>query len=257
MKSEKKEYRSKLDKNWKLPFFFIVLGYLLAPATLEAETINTTVLFQPPPESEQPENTDGAASRQNQQCFKDFVTARNQEPTPTNQNITAIVPNENYGLTLTERPTFWVYLPQTSAQQVILSIKEEGSKPHWQQSVNLTGEAGIIGLQLSDDAPVLEVGQNYQWAVIVVCGNRPNPNDPVVTSWIKRIDAPVVNSSPTELAKAANYAKQGIWYDALDILITEGSSINDWRNIWTEYLQSGGLDTIANEPILGALSESP
>ena len=256
--AKKKHYR-KFSKNWKLPFFLTVLCYsLTSTATIKAETINTTILFQPPPESEQPDNTDSAASRSgtldgNKQCFQDFVTNQDQKSTAINQSIIPIVPKENYGLTLKERPTFWVYLPKTSAQQIILSVREEGAKPHWQQSINLTNESGIIGIKLAEDAPVLEVGKNYQWAVVLVCENRPNPNDPVVTSWIKRIDKSSVDSSQiasSELKKAANYAEKGIWYDALDILITEKSSIDNWQNVWSEYLQSGGLTEIANEPII-------
>ena len=261
--STKKKSRSKLNKNWKLLFFGTILSYLLPSiaiancfATDKITELDTTVLFQPPPESEQPENTDSAASRGVKPYFQDCITTQDQELSATDQTMTLIVPNENYGLTLKERPTFWVYLPQTSAQKVILSVKEEGATPHWQQSIEVKKEGGIIGIKLADNAPILEAGKNYQWAVILVCKNRPNPNDPVVTSWIKRIDKSQIekgdlSTTATELEKAANYARQGIWYDALDILIAlRESSIDNWQDIWLRYLQSGGLDKIANEPII-------
>ena len=166
-----------------------------------------------------------------------------------------MVPNSNYGLTAANRPDFWIYLPKTSAQQAILSIKEEGINPHWQQSISLTETAGIMAIELSDDAPALETGKNYRWAVILVCGNRPNPNDPVVAAWIKRVDESNTKGSlpiaPNSLEKAAWYAQNGIWYDALDILIeAKKSSLDNWDDIWLKYLQSGGLDEIANEPII-------
>ena len=258
---KEKKYRSKSNNNWSLIGFLNVLGYFLTSAAVphclaevEIAEIDTAVLFQPPPKEEQPESTVGAASRQNGQCFQDFLAAQKQESTGDSHTMTAIVPDGNYGLTVTDHPTFWVYLPQTSAQQVILTIKEEGIKPHWQQSVSLTGEVGIIGIPLSDDAPALEIGKNYQWAVILVCGNRPNPNDPVVASWIKHVDESQVNSqlpAKTMLEKAAVYAQKGIWYDTLNILVEEKkSSVDNWHDIWVKYLQSGGLDAIANEPVL-------
>lgn len=242
-------YPRKPNYSFRLIRSLIVLGIVSIPmAIANAETeINTTVLFQPPSEEEQPENTEGAASRGNKVCSQDSPVSSQQMQNRI--NLTAVVPNNNYGLTLKERPIFWVYLPPTSAKQVILTVKEEESKPHWQQSVNLTEEVGIMGIKLSDDAPILEVGKNYQWVVILVCNDRPHPNDPVVTSWIKRIDTQVSEGSPTELEKAANYARQGIWYDALNILVTE-TSIDNWQNIWLEYLHSGGLDEVANEPII-------
>ncbi|VEP16161.1 conserved hypothetical protein [Hyella patelloides LEGE 07179] len=263
LSTEKKKSCLKFNKNWKLLFFSTVLSYLLLSIVIancfakdKTTELDTTVLFQPPPESEQPENTDSAASRIEKPYFQDCIATQDQELSVTDQTMTPIVPNENYGLTLKERPTFWVYLPQTSARQVILSIKEEGATPHWQQSIEVTKEEGIVGIKLADDAPILEAGKNYQWAVILVCENRPNPNDPVVTSWIKRIDKSQIkegdlSTTATELEKAASYARQGIWYDALDILIAvKESSINNWQDIWLRYLQSGGLTEIANEPII-------
>ncbi len=230
-------------------------------STVLAE-INMAVLFEPPPESQQPESTESAASRQHGQCFQDISDNQPQESLKDSAKLMPIVPNGNFALTLSDRPNFWVYLPQTSAKQAILTIKEEGANPHWQQSVNLTGETGIVGIPLSDDAPALEIDKNYQWAMILVCGNMPNPNDPVVAAWIKRIDKSQISQRPslnysTELEKAADYAKQGIWYDALDILVAaKNSSVDNWQDNWVKYLQSGALDGITNKPILGVIGES-
>ena len=108
---------------------------------------------------------------------------------------------------------------------------------------------------MSKNAPILEIGKSYQWALVLVCGNKPNPNDPVVAAWIKRInESPAISyylPSKTRFEQAAWYAKQGIWYDALSILIEEKKSSLDNRNdTWAKYLRSGGLDKIANEPIV-------
>ncbi len=258
--SPKNKYLPKGHNDLGLIGLLTALGCCLT-STVLAE-INTVILFQPPPESEQPESTESAASRQNGQCFQDFFDESNlpetqaQDSFKNSAKLMPIVPNGNFALTLSDRPNFWVYIPPTSAKQVILSIREEGANPHWQQSVSLTGKTGIIGISLSDNAPALEAGKNYQWAVILVCGNRPNPNDPVVAAWIKRIDESQISQIPslnyeTQLEKAADYAQLGIWYDALDILVAaKNSSVDNWQDIWVKYLQSGGLDGIANKPII-------
>ena len=62
--------------------------------------------------------------------------------------LTALAPQRNHGLTVAERPTFWVYLPQTTAKKAILSIKAEGSNPHWQQSIDLR-ETGTMKIKSS------------------------------------------------------------------------------------------------------------
>ena len=257
---------------WSLLFSIVAfLGTGALGAIAESNSaIDTLVLFQPPPEEEQPEDSEGAASRQNPKCDQDVFIARSEiggnkpakdtdTPTPNGMatlpvNLTAIVPRGNSGLTTAKRPTFWVYLPQTSARQAILAIKE-GNNPHWQQSINLTEKAGIMGIEMPQHAPALELGKNYQWAVILVCGDQPNPNDPVVTAGIKRIDRSQIRGKQSiataGLGKAALYASQGIWYDALDILIAEKPFFDNWDDIWARYLQSGGLNKIANKPIIG------
>ena len=225
----------------------ITFGSLLTNTTL-AE-VQTTVQFQPPPESEQPKDTEGAASRQSSQCANPLPTSANKN----SLNLMAVVPQRNHGLTTAQRPNLWIYLPETTAKQAILSIREEGNTPHWQQSVYLIGGAGVTGIKMSDDAPILEVGKNYQWAVILVCGDRPNPNDPVVTSWIERVAAETSQSSASPLEKASSYARQGIWYDALNVLMAEKSSLDNWHSLWNEYLKSAGLDTIAKQPVTNRL----
>ena len=223
----------------------LTISSLTLPAIAE---IKTVVLFQPPPESEQPKSTEGAASRQSRVCASDSKT---QQAQSDRLKLSSIVPENNFGLTTAERPTFWVYIPETSASQAILSIKQEGNPPHWQQTVDLAGKVGITGIKLANNAPALELGENYQWAIILVCGDRPNPNDPVNTAWIKRIEPTEGEPIPTEaLEKAAVFAKQGIWYDTLDILVSQQPYVDNWQDLWIEYLKSGGLDGVANEPIV-------
>ena len=229
-----------------------ILGYLSIEKAIAHDHV--TVLFQPRPENEQPEETEGAASRQLGECAANSLAS--QSAINDIPNLTALVPQDNHGFTIADRPNFWVYLPETSAKQAILTIKQKDKTPHWQQLVELSGKAGITGIKLSNDAPALEIGKQYQWAVILVCGNRPSPNDPVVAAWIERVPSAKVNpvDSTTEgLEKASSYAQQGIWYDALNALIEVRSPSNSWNNIWSDYLKSGGLARVADEPIIGNL----
>lgn len=228
-----------------LPILFGLLLTNTAIADLE-----NSIQFQPPPESEQPKNTEGAASRQLGECTVNDLEST-QSATEELSSITALVPQNNYGLTTRKYPNFWIYVPDTSAKRAILSIKEVGKTPHWQQSVDLNQQQGIVGIGLSEDAPALEIGKNYQWAVTLVCSDRPSPNDPVVTSWIKRVEEN--NSqllSTSKLDRVSAYAQQGIWYDALCILISEKSTQDNWQDLWNEYLKSVNLTKFADQPVI-------
>ena len=243
-----------------LLFFFTAFKTPKTFANEEKQEVNTTVLFQPPLEETPPEDTEGGGSRDASNSCDRNITQRSKSA-GDRTTLTAIAPINDDGLTTLSHPTFWLDLPETSAEQAIVLIKE-GSNSNWhqlathsQQSVNVAGKAGIIGIKLAQDAPALEIGKNYQWVVTLVCRDRPNPNDPLVTAGIKRVDESQITmnlpTTSTQLDRASLYAEKGIWYDALNILVAEKSSLSDWNNIWVEYLQSGGLSNdIARKPIV-------
>lgn len=236
-------------------FNLITVGLLLigsAPtiaqptANSPARTDNSiaTVSFKPPPDDQEPNRTTGAGSRSGQ-CPQDAtIPAANTPP------LMALVPTTNRGLTVAEHPTFWVYLPKTTAKQVVLSIREEGTKHHSQAFFPITTTSSIISFKPSDNSPPLEVGKIYQWAVVLVCGERPSPNDPAIASWVRRVAPSQPTNQGTFLEQAAWYGEQGIWYDALDSLAearrTQSNS-QALTGIWTDFLNSVGLEAISTE----------
>jgi hypothetical protein len=101
------------------------------------------------------------------------------------------------------------------------------------------------------------VGKNYQWAVLLVCGEKLGPNDPAVSSWVRRIDIPanLKNQSfpQTVLQKASWYGEQGIWYDMLFAIAQAKDSQPDKPNIksiWSDLMTSTGFEAIATRPII-------
>ena len=244
----------------KVLFTLIVAGFLLTgiePGTanqpLERSTgLNAPILFTPPPEDGSPGTTRGAGSRDDRRCPQDNSAIA---ATPTTQplSLTALVPRDYRGLTWSARPTFWVYMPQTSARQIVLSIKQ-GNQPHSQRFIPITGQSGVISVQAAEDSPPLEVGKTYQWAIVLICGDRPSPNDPVVTAWISRRQSTEPSTSQDALQQASRYSQQGIWYDALTILAEAKRSQpnnTDLARTWTSFLTqpSVGLEAIATEPL--------
>jgi hypothetical protein len=238
-------------------FNLITLGLLLSGAEPTFAQPSTTtsavsdhssnrVSFTPPPDDKLPGRTVGAGSRGGQCTQEATASMANTSP------LRALVPTTNKGLTLAEHPTFFVHLPATSAKQVALSIQEEGTKYHSQTFFPITGTSGIISLKPSDNSPPLEVGKTYQWAVVLVCGERPNPNDPAIVSWVRRIAPSQPPNQGTALQRAAWYGRYGYWYDALASLAeARRTQFNnkDLATNWTDFLKSAGLDAMATEPI--------
>lgn len=163
----------------------------------------TRVFFQPPSDDQKPEQTRGAGSRHDGQCSRDETSTPQTAMFP-------LVPPSNFGLTTAKRPIFWINLPETSARQVVLSIKTEGTTHHSQTFIPITGKSGLTPLQPSPNSPPLEVGKAYQWAVVLVCGERPSPNDPAIASWVRRVAVSQPTNATTLLEQAAWYAQQGM-----------------------------------------------
>jgi hypothetical protein len=250
-----------------LGLLFVGTEAALANMQLSANTIArarasaTKVLFKPPANDRRPLRTVGAGSRGGQ-CPQDLASTPAPNGVSKPLQLMALVPPSNAELkaakltvaelTVAERPTFWMYMPQTSAQQVVLSLKTEDASYHGQWTFPVPTTAGIFSLQVPADAPPLKIGQPYQWAVVLVCGERPNPNDPSIAAWVQRVSPPQTVAPSTALDRASWNGERGLWYDMLTALGQElraKPSSTDLSGVWADILKAEGLDMVAMEPI--------
>lgn len=105
------------------------------------------------------------------------------EDTTASQSLTVLVPSVlnaqplkelerspvgmNFQLTVSEKPTFLVYVPQTSAQVLELRLEDEEGQPIGEAAyLNLTETPGIYRISLAETAPPLAVGKDYKWLVL-------------------------------------------------------------------------------------------
>jgi len=165
--------------------------------------------------------------------------------------LTALVPTNEMGLTTLGNPTFWVYLPETTATQLVLSVMEQGKDKsiihHSQTSFPILPKSGLMSLKLPAQSPPLEVGKTYKWAVIILCGNSPHPSDPVIEAWVRRVDLSIPNPSMNSAKKASWYGEQGIWFDFLDSLAKARQAEPDNKVLktdWVDTLKSIKLETL-------------
>jgi Domain of Unknown Function (DUF928) len=243
---------------------FMALGLLLvgtkaafagtpfpANTIARAKVSATKVLFKPSPNDRRPLRTVGAGSR-GRQCPQDLADAPVTSGVSNSLPLMALVPSNNAGLTVAERPTFWMYLPQTSAKQIVLSLQAEDASSHSQWFLPMPSNAGVVSLQLPADAPPLKIGQTYQWAVVLVCGDRPSPNDSAIAAWVTRVSPSQPLLQSTALDRASRDGEQGLWYDMLTALgqeLRSKSTQSDLSDVWANVLKSEGLETVALEPL--------
>lgn len=180
--------------------------------------------------------------------------------------LTALLPESNLGLTTQPYPTFYWFIPQNTAQFVEFSLyrAEAAATTEQQQLVYrstfaVSGAAGVASLKLPESAGLapLELGQDYQWSVALVCNADARQQDLRVDGWVQRLEptddlAAQLATEPAS-SQVALYAANGFWFDALDQLIALRQTYPAATTVqtrWSEFLASVKLDEIAEQPIL-------
>jgi hypothetical protein len=138
------------------------------------------------------------------------------------------------GLTTSERPTFWFYMPytQNSKASAEFSLQDSTGNDVYKGAVSLPTNSGVISISLPSNTS-LQVGKIYRWYLKVRC------------------DRQRTASVPQE--KVAIYAEEGIWFDSLNMLAQlylsnpkDASVAADWQSL----LRSVNLDNIATVSLM-------
>ncbi len=215
----------------------------------QTDAFNGTVQFDPPPD----QGTGPSTSRRG--------TSRGPCNLPSNQQAITLLPNTNNGLGLTvnPHPTFFVYIPQTSAHTALLSLMDNETGEMIEVPVDLNATETIIQIDLPKETKPLQVGQTYNWSVGLICQSGAvtlAPNSVLDEGEIKRVELePSLNNpfgNEPSLELAALYADNGIWFDTLTTLAQlKRSQPNDlaYTTAWTELLKSVELEDIATYPL--------
>jgi Domain of Unknown Function (DUF928) len=203
------------------------------------------VFFTPPADNLAPRRAAGGA-------------ARGDSPASTSMAMMGLMPQSFYGTTVSERPTILVYLPDSDAQEVIFSLKDESSTLQYSVTMPVSGE-GVYALQMPTAAPALEVGKNYHWFAALISNGGLTPGSPFVDGWIERIEVSTQLSDALAqgdpLADAAALGAAGVWYDSVAELAFLRSAQPQNGAIathWSELLTSVGLQDISMAPFMAS-----
>lgn len=223
------------------------LGVGLSITVSSHALAGTGIQFQPP-QGGAPGGTRGGASRGDSLCLRD--------QSEHNQAIHALAPNtSHYGLTLAERPQFFAYIPQTTAQKVLFVLKDDRGHTLHEQTISIVGKGRVIPLPIANQFPVLEVGKTYEWGIAVLCTGTLQIDSPFTSAWVQRILPPAAVSpyigQPPSLQQAAALGNHGIWYDMLSTLVQlqHQQRTATIASTWQHLLQSVGLGEVSTMPL--------
>jgi Domain of Unknown Function (DUF928) len=176
------------------------------------------------------------------------------------QPLTAIVPTLNGsvgGLTSTDHPTFWFYVPYalTDDRPAEFVLLDDQNKYVYQTTLMNaeSSDTGIIGVTLPDTV-VLTAGKSYQWVFMVNC----EVDNPIFTRGsIQKLtlDPALVQqiAQAEPLEKVRLYAENGIWFDALTALAalkTQQPQDEAIATAWKSLLESVELADVADQPFV-------
>lgn len=229
----------------------LVLAQSQPPSPSQTRSLNWGN-YEPPPNIGKPGGREGGGTRG--PCIKN---AENAQPI-------ALVPANDFGTTIAERPIFYVYVPPVHSEageqpQIEFTLEDENQREIYKTTVPLTAQAGILSFSLptSANSPRLETGKNYKWSVYLVCSTDDHGGNKLVYGWIRRIQGmPTLVQDLEQAARprdaASIYTRYGVWYDALSA-IAELRRVRDDAILtkeWAALLESVGLQKIANEPLI-------
>jgi hypothetical protein len=174
-------------------------------------------------------------------------------------SLTALVPKNKIGRTVSDYPTFFFYLPQTEAELAELILEDESGNQIYRQDLTIKNVSGVIGVSIPANTNVspLEVGKNYTWKFTVVCDPEDRSSDQLETGIVRRVElsaeilGKLENANPRQ--KTVIYAENGIWQDALSNLAAArraNPNDTDLAADWESLLDSVTLGAIAKEQIV-------
>lgn len=173
--------------------------------------------------------------------------------------LTALVPENNIGRTVSEYPVFFFYLPETEAQLAEFVLQDAKGNQIYQTTLKINNSSGVIGVSIPANKNVspLRLGKNYRWSVALICNTEDRSADVLETGIVRRVELSADIRSQLEQAnareKAVIYAQNGIWQDALSTLaVARSANPNDAQLAadWKSLLDSVKLSEIAGEAMV-------
>jgi hypothetical protein len=168
-----------------------------------------------------------------------------------------LVPASNVGTTAAGYPTFFWYMPQTTASGMEFLLQDAESKDVYRVEYTLDRSAGgvtdtpkIMSLTLPAFANIspLAIGEEYRWSLALICRPADRSADLVVESSIKRVaTAPTLAQQiqqATPQDRVVLYADARLWYETVGTLLQlrrDRPNNEDVETAWRKLLQSAGL----------------
>jgi hypothetical protein len=133
--------------------------------------------------------------------------------------LTALMPASNWGKTVSERPTFWFYVPYSPQETPIgeFVLQDEARNDVYRIPFTLPQTPGFVSFSVPAERSPLEVDKWYRWYFKLYCDRQKSSSPVFVQGWVQRIalTPELENQLEKTLRPDTVYSKRQIWYDAI------------------------------------------
>ena len=175
-------------------------------------------------------------------------------------NLTAVMPEDNIGTTVSPNPNVYLYIPQSSKQKAEFALYDWTNRvrePIYKTTVSLPQSAGIMKVSLPKTVE-LEPNNTYVWHFGIICDPSQRSLDYYINGWLKRtsltpeVEAKLKEAEEKPLEKAEIYAESAVWNETITTL---EKSREAYPSAWKELLESVGLGKIADSQVFDCCQE--
>ncbi|MCL1470412.1 DUF928 domain-containing protein [Argonema antarcticum] len=174
--------------------------------------------------------------------------------------LAALIPENLVGLTTAQSPTWFFYIPQSSAKEAEFTLRDEKNEQIYKTTLRIPSKSGVISFSIPDlsTSSALEVGKNYRWNLALICSSQDESKVKAIGGYIQIIQPSADLVAKLKKAKTMRdriniYAQAGIWYDTIATLAKlrrDNPNDADLAKDWASLLKQIGLNEIAEEPLL-------
>ncbi|XWK88912.1 MAG: DUF928 domain-containing protein [Phormidium sp.] len=167
--------------------------------------------YNPPPDQRAPRGNTASTGPRGGGCSGTSKTT-----------LTALAPQKYIGQTVSTRPTFAWFVPDSQSYKMEFTLYEStsGDRIKLIEKIKLDSSPGIMKLSLPESIPDLTVGKTYLWQVALLCNENYPSSDLITKAELEVVPLPMnvktsLDAVKDPLQRADIYANSGFWYDAL------------------------------------------
>ena len=165
--------------------------------------------------------------------------------------LVALSPKNNLIKTTKATPTLYFSMPEfEDSLQVEFVLKNMEGEIIADQLFEAESNGGVTGLDLTNQIEPLEIGQDYEWYLSVLCNADNRAYDMVVHGWMRRVPGVERDNTVSDVPltdQVQYYQQQGLWHNAIALLLQfEHDHHSDIHSpsLWADLLEAEGLQEL-------------